>query len=418
MKRLFLSLCLCLPLTGYADTAVQNAINAAKQAQEIQKNPEAFLDPSTINAFKNVEIPESAIKMAQSIQAKTHDDLNEKLKTFNFMGAQVNEEDAAGSGPFGSNQDNNAILKSDTVTSIAYVSLGMPDDVLKQVLMALHGRENAIAVIRGLADEDHNIAQTMFAINDRLDALDLNHTPNLYLDFTLFDKLDIQRVPVFAIFDGEEPLAYVEGLPNFEWIEEQIEEGKNGGLGQFGAMFEIAEEHFMDTIERRLKTIDFEAQKEQAIANYWINRGREYRHLPKALETQSYYLDMSITVTEDIVGLENHVVARKGDTFNPLEVVPFNRYGIIFDGTDEDQVEWAIEQERFAISQNLVPVLIFTDFDVKGDPWKNLEALQKRFQTNLGQMIQPIKDRFQIEAVPATFQAEEKMMKITEVALD
>ena len=418
MKRLVISLCLSLPITAFAQSSVQNAIDAAKQAAEVRENPEAYLSPEAVSALQGAEIPEAAMRIAQSIQKRAHDDLNEKLKTFEFMEAGVDPEYAEGSGPFGNNQGNESILRTDQTTSVAYISLSLPDEVLKQTLLSLTGRENAVAVIRGFVEPDHNIMQSMYALKERIDLLNLRDTPNVYLDFTLFDELSIQRVPAFAIFDGEEPLAYVDGLPNFEWIEGQIEDGETGYLGQKGAMFEIAEEHFMDTIERRMNQIDFEAQKERAIANYWNSRGREYRHLPKATETTSYYLDMSITVDEDIVGPGNHVVARRGDTFNPLELLPFNRFGIVFDGTDEAQVEWAVEQERQAINRNLIPIVIFTNFSVEGDPWENLESLQKKFQTNLGQLMKPIKDRFQIEAVPSTFEEEEKMMKVTEVALD
>jgi conjugal transfer pilus assembly protein TraW len=45
-------------------------------------------------------------------------------------------------------------------------------------------------------------------------------------------------------------------------------------------------------------------------------------------------------VKETITDMQGNVIARKGDTVNPLDKVPFSQVLYFIDGDDKEQVNW------------------------------------------------------------------------------
>lgn len=58
------------------------------------------------------------------------------------------------------------------------------------------------------------------------------------------------------------------------------------------------------------------------------------------MKYRSFPWDPTFTVKETITDMQGKVIARKGDTINPLDKVPFAQVLYFIDGDDQAQVEW------------------------------------------------------------------------------
>lgn len=388
-------------------------------AKVVMENPEDFLSEDMRRSLTDAEIPEEALKNAQAVQIQTKKALNEKLKDFEFMGAEIDQSIVGEEGPLAADEKVPSLFKSDTRTHIAFISMSIPDDQLKQIFMAMSRMDRAYAVLVGFIDSAPTIGENMLAIRKKIAELDISNPPDIFIEFELFDDAGIENVPVFAIYEGSELVASVSGLPNFNWLARQLDEkGIAGDQGVRGPVFPIQEQHFMEMIAERLEQIDFEGQQKAAVDNYWSKRGNALKHLPVVKQTESYLVDMTVTVTSDIKAADGTVIARAGDSFNPLTQVPFNRLGIIFDASNKTQLEWALKQEQIAFDRGLVPVLLITAVSLDGNSWENFADIQNQFATPLARLDTAIKQRFQIAAAPSLFEAAGGDIKVTEVALE
>lgn len=102
-------------------------------------------------------------------------------------------------------------------------------------------------------------------------------------------------------------------------------------LGTWGNVFEPAEQDMLAFIQNRLKGMEqtgeldrlrkeaTERVKEHAV------RPTPVEGLTKAKEYRSFAWDPTFTVMETITDMQGNVIARKGDTVNPLDKVPFNQ---------------------------------------------------------------------------------------------
>jgi len=420
MRKQLLPFCLALMVGSVsADQASIDYQKLISDAKIVMENPEDFIPESLRKSLTDAQIPQEALDNAQDIQLDTRVALNEKLKDFEFMGAKVDPALVGQDGPLSKRENKHTLLKPGLRSHIAFISMSIPDDQLKQIFAAMEHVDRASAVLVGFLDSARTIGESIIDLQQRIAQFEMENPPSIFIEFDLFDGAGIENVPVLAIYEGMDLVASVSGMPNFLWLAEQYDDkGEGGDLGVYGPMYPIQEQHFMEMIAERLKTVDFEGQQQAAIDNYWQKNGRIFRNLPVALKTESFLIDMSVTVSADIKDSRGSVIAKAGDTFNPLERLPFNRLGIIFDASKGAQLEWAIEQEQIAFNRGLTPVLLITNLNTANDAWDNFKDLQARFVTPIAQLDLAIKQRFQISAVPSLFEAAGGDMKITEVALD
>lgn len=121
-------------------------------------------------------------------------------------------------------------------------------------------------------------------------------------------------------------------------------------LGTWGNVFEPAEQDMLAFIQNRLKGMEqtgeldrlrqeaTERVKEHAV------RPTPVEGLTKAKEYRSFAWDPTFTVKETITDMQGNVIARKGDTVNPLDKVPFSQVLFFIDGDDKEQVNWTRQQ--------------------------------------------------------------------------
>ena len=378
-------------------------------------------------------LPQSARDFASGVSRRTPEQVNDQLAGMQQIEGEVgvtfNNPDLApqdsmlGTAPQSGMQDQSETISrllpdSGQIRYIVYLSFSMPDALFADVVRAINARDDAAGVIQGLLEPHHTIPDTVAALYQRLEEIgfERDQAPSLYIDSELFTEFDVTNVPKIIRFDGETPTISIKGLPNIDYLARQFDQGQRGSLGVQGNLYEIQEENFIEMVKRRAGELDGDKLVDQTVSRFW--NGQQMHPLPMANETNSYLVDLTITVEQDIITPQGHAIARAGDRINPLDQIPFNRVGIIFDGTEKAQLDWAIEQAQEALSNNNAPIMMTTRIDHSEDGWANYEHINEHFPMGLKLLDHMIINRFDIQHAPSKFEQHGRYIKVTEVALD
>lgn len=175
-----------------------------------------------------------------------------------------------------------------------------------------------------------------------------------------------------------------------------------------GTVFEIKEESLLEVIKRRLQEFFKEAKGEefklglQKRAKERILNPFPVKGLHKTRVPRRFYYDPTIEVETDIKDAKGRLIHARGTRVNPLEVVSWGDPLLLIDGSDEEQVLWALKQKGKITC-------------VKGSPIRLMEAYQRRFYFDQGGVISK---KFKISQVPARVTQEKKRLLIEEVEVE
>ncbi len=292
-----------------------------------------------------------------------------------------------------------------------FISDSLPDGVIADALSeaSLHGCE---VVVRGIRPG----AKISDFAKARLSTLlrNVSPIPSVQINPRPFSELQIKVVPSAAILYGDKVIS-ASGTVSLKFLREQAERGATGDLGRRGEVWEIAENDLVDEMKSRIGQIDLEAHKQHAIDNFWSSA--KFMDLPHAKEDRHYLFDPSVEVLQDIVTPSGAVIARAGERFNPLKLMPFSKTLVIFDATDAAQSAYAKRIANEAFVQNRGAILVTTKIDRTGG-WKSFEQAQTAvapFQLTL--LNEAMVSRFQLGAVPTVVIAEGLSLRVHEVLL-
>lgn len=118
-----------------------------------------------------------------------------------------------------------------------------------------------------------------------------------------------------------------------------------------GTTYEIQEESMLDFIMKKLN--------EKKEAGELENLEKEFREkaihsiknpmgvsLPRVIHNNSRYFDPSFVIPEDILLPDGRVLHERGTKVNPLLIKGLSKNLIFIDGTDSEQVEFAIDMHK------------------------------------------------------------------------
>lgn len=422
MRTVMTIACTALLLAGISPIlSAQLQMDQFEGHKDILENPEQYISKEEVERLRAPGDNEKLRDAAQDITTETNERIDEELQRLKFdeqewlFTRDENAEIEKGAGLGQNQKPRSALGEPGDVRYVVYLSLGMPDTEFEEAMKAIKARDDAFGVIVGLAEKDHSIPDTMKLLFKRWNDHDPGaiEPPLIYLDPNLFNDYGVSSVPTIIRFDGDTPTLKVQGMLNIDWVSEQFDLGRRGQLDQQGPIYEIAEENFMDTVKRRMADIDADKLKADAKNKFWNNQA--FARLPAARETASFKVDLTFTVKETIQTPSGDVLATKGDKVNPLDVMPFQRIGVVFDGSQPDQVEWARKEVQRAQQKNILPILMITDLDISEDGWEAFEELNNSIPGVAVKMANaPIVQRFQVEKVPSRFEQDGNMIRVTE----
>jgi conjugal transfer pilus assembly protein TraW len=297
----------------------------------------------------------------------------------------------------------------DDTTPALYVSLGMPAEQLRRFAEDAKER-NYPLVFRGLMPDQpfNSIPKAMAKImggNEKL--------PEILLDPTAFKRHGIAQVPTFVIPRGKAgmaPIIYLGGTPTNQWIEENFDRAFDGPV-KSATTFQIAEADLTDEITRRYENIDWEKQKKEALGRFWGNQEKNFVRLPEVKENAVYKFDPSIVITEQVKTPDGKIIARPGDTLNPLKAVRLTNTYIFFNAAMPEQYEFAKKYIKKNPDKHVR--LIATEIPINRG-WEIFEEVSGELGQQLYIAPRILVERMRIKAVPSVVSSMGSMLVIEE----
>lgn len=286
-----------------------------------------------------------------------------------------------------------------------FVSFGMPVEELKAAAKEA-SESGAALVFRGVA-EGENTGQLANRLADAIKGI--KPIPGAIIDPLLFNKMAVSTVPTMVSTDAQGHTRRVRGLPGFNWLDRQDE----GDSGQKGPVYAISEPDMVGEIKRRIATTDWEKQKNGAMANFWKGQG-EGLDLPKAKTNRERLIDPSLSVTQDIYHPDGRLIAAKGQSLNPQTLLPMRQVYIVFDGTQQEQIDLAKKLGEVAARKMKPVVYLFSKLDHKKG-WEQYNVLAGEMGAPVYQLNKALLKRFQIQALPTVIEGSGDKLSVREI---
>ncbi|EIZ1085949.1 conjugal transfer protein [Klebsiella oxytoca] len=269
------------------------------------------------------------------------------------------------------------------------VSSSLSDDEIRNILSQYKNRNDVALVIRGVKDKK-NILQELTHWQQLV--LDSGSNTPVNLDPTIFKSYSVTSVPTIIHEKDGKLVARVSGISNVAYLKD-----KKGDLGTAGPTKDISEISLLDIIEERIKNLDFDKMKNEALDNYW--KKQKFETFPDALKRNQKTINPSVVIPQDILAPDGQVIAKKG-RINPLEVIPFRLKLIFFDARSDWQRQIAKRENQNA-KPGIQPILITTN--VYGDGWKTFQDAGEMYGAKSRlYMIQPgMSERFGVTSLPS-----------------
>lgn len=180
-------------------------------------------------------------------------------------------------------------------------------------------------------------------------------------------------------------------------------------MGTWGTVWSIEEVDAIDEIKAKLATMKRSGEMDR-IQKEWqnkafnrIQKGPEpVPGLHKAATTRTRIFDPTVRLDENITDQKGRVIALAGTQINPLTVTPLKRDYILFDGTDPDQVRWAIGMTRIGRPPTLIltngsPVQLMAEYPNVRIYFDQFGQISKRLHvTTVPSLIRQVGDKLEI----------------------
>jgi conjugal transfer pilus assembly protein TraW len=275
-----------------------------------------------------------------------------------------------------------------------FVSMSMPPHELKAAAEEA-AESKSLLVFRGVekGSDTGTITKRLYEI-----VKDMKPVPGAVIDPTLFTRFNVQAVPSMIETNEAGETRSARGLPGFEWLSKQ----DVGDHGQRGATFEIAEPDMIEEMQRRMREFDWKKEKQHAIDNFWETQ-KESISLPASEKNSERQIDMSIVSTKDIFNSSGQLIIKKGQSINPQKLLPMRTVYVVFDATDQKQVDIAKKIGDEMLKKNKPVIYMFTKMNtVKG--WDHYNKITNLMNAPIYKLNQIIVDRFHIQALPSVIE--------------
>lgn len=237
--------------------------------------------------------------------------------------------------------------------------------------------------------------------------------PRVLLDPRLYREYQVDVSPTLVYERKGKAVAWVRGLVNSQWLKDQVEkENRTGDLGNYGPTEAISERDFLEVIQDRLASIDWDARKEKAWDQYWTHYS--FLTLPPANKDRVYQVEAVYEVPKDFRMPDGKVLARKGDRINLFDKLKPRFVLLVFDGSDPRQLAWAKDASREYQGRYRVQYLTTA---LPERTWQSFSKLEDKLEAPLYLLNDAVRDRFRLEHVPSLVRPLEDRFEVREVSL-
>ncbi len=277
--------------------------------------------------------------------------------------------------------------------TLLFVSFSLGESLLKSIFEEASGRDDVLLMFRG-PKPGQKLPALMADLKRLLKGIE--PLPNIVIDPTRFQRWSVSSVPDIVVEQEGKSRLHVRGVSSLSWLNEQLKAGKQGELGTLGDVGEIAEIDLLEEIKLRMAAIDWKQKQQHAIARFWEQQ--KFEDLPAAQADRDRIVDLTITAPRDLVAPNGQLIIHAGQTFNPLDKMPFGLCLMVFDATVPAQVE-LIQHQSCQDKQSRVMYLATSLSRHKG--WEILKRLETTLQAPVYLLTPDVRSRFQLQHVPA-----------------
>lgn len=245
-----------------------------------------------------------------------------------------------------------------------------------------------------------------------------DRVPNIIVDPTRFKRHAVTVVPTMVTFVRPPHEVRIEGdvtLNLFRRLASTAAKNEDVSLPRRGTVHEIGEPDLVVEMQRRLASIDWQAEKAKAVERFWKKKS-DFVHLPDVKEAREYAIDPSVRVTEDLHDAKGAVLVRAGETINPLSWTTLSKTVIAFRGTDPRHVKKALEEANRVRATGRGVILLTSTVDVDR-AWEFLTELERELKGTVYVLPRVLAERFQIQRLPAAVSTRGSQLLVREIAL-
>jgi conjugal transfer pilus assembly protein TraW len=385
LKRAVLLCVAAVAGVATAAPADEDVTDLFQQAQKIQETYKAetapdWLQGKTITPEQRVQIEEIS-KVAR--------DISEKAIAANL------DENHAITGPE---------IKGEHIEILVSFSLGK--DALREILQNIAEEPRASAVFRGLP-RDVGTREGIAMIQAL--AKDINPPPRILIDPTRFRKINTDRVPTIAVYDGEDLLISASGITGIRYMRARLRAGDKGDIGTRGPVTQASEPDMIELIQQRLASMDMKKYAEGARDRYWEKIS--HTDIPQATSARTRHIDPTVVVTADISDADGKVIVPKGKRINPLDEMAFSQRLIIFDASSKEQVMLVQTLKRQYSDKRVTLIAARLD---QATGWEGYRKLQNDLRGAVYVLTPEVQSRFQIERLPSVVESSGKEFLVHE----
>jgi conjugal transfer pilus assembly protein TraW len=294
---------------------------------------------------------------------------------------------------FSKQSRNQQAVNTSKPLTVMFISFSLGEVALKGIFQEASGRDDVLLVLRGPKPQQ-KLPQLFAELKTLLKGVD--PVPNIVIDPTRFQKYAVTTVPEIVVEDYGKSYLQVKGVTSLDWVKAQLEQNRQGDLGRFGQIYDIAEIDMLQEIKTRLAGIDWKQKKQQALARFW--QKREFEELPKAIEDRERLVDLTVTAPRDLSAPNGNLIVRAGQTVNPLEKMAFGLCLLVFDGSDPAQIE---RVKRLSCQDSKARRMYLATQLPRQDGWEALKTLETSLNAPVYLLTPDVRQRFQLQNVPA-----------------
>ncbi|WP_347987612.1 TrbC family F-type conjugative pilus assembly protein [Methylomonas sp. AM2-LC] len=277
--------------------------------------------------------------------------------------------------------------------TVMFISFSQGEVALKGIFQEVSGRDDVLLVLRGPKPQQ-KLPQLFAELKPLLKGID--PVPNIVFDPTRFQKYGVTSVPEIVIESSGKVRLQVKGVTSLDWVKAQLDQNKQGDLGRFGEIYDIAEVDMLQEMKTRLASIDWKLKKQQALARFW--QKREFEVLPKATEDHEHIVDLTVAAPRDLSAPNGNLIVRAGQTVNPLDKMAFGLCLLVFDGTVPAQIE---RVKSLSCQDGKARRMYLATQLPRQDGWEALKTLETSLNSPVYLLTPDVRQRFQLQNVPA-----------------
>lgn len=306
-------------------------------------------------------------------------------------------------------------------TTYIAITANLTSAFIGQIIDRYKDNEDVILILKG-PDKNDKVITDVFKRIIGTKSLN-NNIANIQIFGGIFEKFNITKAP--SMIKKRKNIFFVAvGVSDNTWFNKKIDEylkkntnPKIGGVVNFnvdsGKSTKVSEISLREFLQQKMAKVDWDAQKENAVKNFWKKLDGE--HLKAASADRERVVDLTVYIQKDVYHPTNKskIIYHKGQAIKPNYSIPFNRAIIVFNPNLPKQIVFAEKQRDKYEKEGLKTILILDQLPKKNKKEFIFELMTK-FNQKIYLLKKMLKNAYELEFTPSVITEENKKTYVRE----